>query len=132
MGHRTWQSGQEPWGDEEIFPAPVFVLASKPREVFHQGGTTFTFVTDGPQSALDQAQAVAGDRDVTVMGSPNVAQQFLRAGLFDELRLTQVPVLLGGGVPLFGQLGAAAPVELERLSALESGEAVHQWFRVVR
>jgi len=74
--------------------------------VTKQGGTTFTFVTDGIESALGQAQAAAGDKDVAVGGGASVVQQYLKAGLLDELQIHLAPVLLGGGVRLFDNLDA--------------------------
>jgi dihydrofolate reductase len=107
IGRRTYDSGVEPWGDDDVFSMPVFVLAHEGREPVTGAGTTFTFVADGIATALAQATAAAGDREVTVMGSPDVAAQFLRAGLIDEVRLHLVPMLLGGGTPMFGDTGSA-------------------------
>jgi dihydrofolate reductase len=70
------------------------------------GGTTFTFVTDGIDSALEQARRAAGSKDVALAGGAQVAQQYLRAGLVDEMELSQVPILLGGGERLFENVGA--------------------------
>jgi dihydrofolate reductase len=92
---------------------PVFVLTHHPRErVTKQGGTSFTFVTDGIEAALEQAQAAAGNKDVAVAGGANVARQYLQSGLLDELQIHLVPLLLGSGVRLFDDLGTAQ-VELE-------------------
>jgi dihydrofolate reductase len=80
----------------------VFVLTHHRREPLRkQGGTTFTFVTDGIESALEQARSAAGAKDVVVGGGADVGRQYLRAGLLDELQLHLVPVLLGGGARLF-------------------------------
>src|SRR5687767_5625647 len=104
-GEGTWEDDPNAdawWGDEPSFHHPVFVLTHHAREpVTKQGGTTFTFVTDGIESALEQAQAAAGDKDVKVGGGASVAQQYLAAGLLDELQIHLVPVLLGDGVRLF-------------------------------
>jgi dihydrofolate reductase len=90
------------WGDDPPFHAPVFVLTHHEREpLVKEGGTTFTFVTDGIESALEQARAAAGSKDVAVAGGADVVQQYLHAGVVDELRVHVAPVLLGGGVPLF-------------------------------
>ena len=97
-----------------------------------QGGTTFTFVTDGIEAALEQARAAAGEKDVAVGGGANVAQQYLEAGLLDELQLHVVPVLLGDGVRLFERRGGER-IELERSRVLESPQGVtHMTFLVKR
>jgi dihydrofolate reductase len=90
------------WGDNPPYHAPVFVLSHKKRESFDmQGGTSFTFVTDGIESALKQARAAAGDKDVAVSGGANVINQYLAADLIDELWLHIVPVTIGSGQRLF-------------------------------
>jgi dihydrofolate reductase len=97
--------------------------------VSKQGGTTFTFVTDGIEAALEQARAAAGDKDVVVAGGANVVQQCLRAGLLDELQIHLVPVLFHDGVRLFHQLGAAQ-VELETTRVVDSPAVTHLRYRV--
>jgi dihydrofolate reductase len=96
-GDKSW--GDEPWegwwGDEPPFHKPVFVLTHHARESLVKGETTFTFVTDGIESALEQAKAAAGGKDVALGGGANVAQQYLEAGLLGELQIHLVPVLLG-------------------------------------
>ncbi len=114
-GRGPW--GEDPWdgwwGEEPPFHMPVFVLTNHPREpLVKAGGTTFHFVTDGIESALAQARAAAGERDVALAGGAQLAQQYLRAGLVDEIQLHLVPVLLGDGASLFANL-AGAEVELE-------------------
>jgi dihydrofolate reductase len=90
------------WGKNPPFHHPVFVLTHHPRPPLQmEGGTTFTFVTDGIESALRQARAAAGDRVITLAGGAQAAQQYLNAGLVDEMLLHQVPVLLGAGERLF-------------------------------
>lgn len=90
------------WGDDPPFHHPVFVLTHHARApLVLEGNTTFTFVTDGIESALVQARRAAGDRDVALAGGANVAQQYLSAGLVDEMELSLVPALLGGGERLF-------------------------------
>jgi dihydrofolate reductase len=143
MGRRMFSGGQGPWeddpmadgwwGDEPPFHHPVFVLTHHAREPLpKQGGTTFTFVTDGIESALEQARAAAGDKDVAVGGGADAAQQYLKAGLLDELQLHVVPVLLGDGVRLLEHVGDA-PGRLELTRVLESPTGVtHQRYRVVR
>ena len=96
------------WGDEPPYHTPVFVLTHHPREPIEmQGGTTFHFVTDGMEVALDRAREAAGDRDVAIGGGASTVQQYLRAGLVDQMRLHVVPVLLGTGERLFDDLDGA-------------------------
>ena len=112
MGRRMFSNGSGPWeddpkadgwwGDDPPFHVPVFILTHHAREtVPKEGGTTFTFVTDGIESALDQARTAAGDEDILVAGGAQAAQQYLKAGLLEEIMLHVAPVLLGGGVRLF-------------------------------
>jgi dihydrofolate reductase len=94
------------WGDNPPFHHHVFVLTRYPRAPLAlQGGTTFNFVTDGIEAALEQARHVAGGQDVALAGGANAAQQYLKAGLVDEMEISLVPILLGGGEPLFAGLG---------------------------
>ena len=144
MGRRMFSGGEGPWeddpnadawwGDEPPFHHPVFILTHHAREpVTKEGGTTFTFVTDGIEAALEQARAAAGGKDVAVGGGADVAQQYLKAGLLDELRLHVAPVLLGDGVRLFANHLADAPGGLECASVVESPTGVtHLRYRVVR
>jgi dihydrofolate reductase len=95
------------WGADPPFHHPVFVLTHHAREPLRcEGGTTFTFVTGGIESALEQAQRVARGKDVSLAGGAKVAQQYLRAGLVDEMEINLVPVLLGSGERLFDGVGA--------------------------
>lgn len=120
------------WGDEPPFHMPVFVLTHHAREpLVKKGGTTFTFVTDGIESALEQARKVAGGKDIGLGGGANVAQQYLRAGLVDELQLHVVPVFLGGGTPLFEGL-AASDLRLECTEAVVAPGVTHLQYRVER
>lgn len=90
------------WGEEPPYYAPVFVLTHHPREpLAMRGGTTFTFVTDGIQSAMAQAMAATANGDVAIAGGASTVRQFLNAGQIDELRLHVAPVLLGAGERLF-------------------------------
>jgi len=94
------------WGRNPPFHHPVFVLTHHPRPPLQmQGGTTFTFVTDGIESALRQAMDAAGGKDVTLAGGAKAAQQYLAAGLVDEMELNVAPILLGGGERLFDHAG---------------------------
>jgi dihydrofolate reductase len=98
-----------------------------------QGGTTFTFVTDGIEAALEQAQAAAGGGDVVVGGGASAAQQYLRAGLLDELQIHLVPVLLGGGTRLFDEDLVRGPGGLERTRVIESPSGTtHLSYRSLR
>jgi dihydrofolate reductase len=141
MGRRMFSGGAGPWeddpradgwwGDEPPFHAPVFVLTHHAREpVAKEGGTTYTFVTDGVEAAAEQARAAAGDRNVGVAGGASVAQQFLAAGLLDEIQLHVAPVLLGDGVRLF-DLGSAQ-IELEPTRVVSSPAVTHVRYRVVK
>lgn len=118
------------WGEEPPFHTPVFVLTHHPRApLAKRGGTTFTFVTDGVESALEQAQAAAGDGDVVLAGGARVAQQYLNAGLLEEVRIDLVPVLLGAGARLFEHVAAdAAALELTR--AVQAPGVAHLFYRV--
>jgi dihydrofolate reductase len=113
MGKRMFELGEAMWPEEAPFHTPVFVLTSQVREPWvRPGGTTFHFVTDGIESALRQARAAAGDRDIRIAGGADVIQQYLRAGLVDELALAIAPVMFGGGRRLFEAIGRDVSVEL--------------------
>jgi dihydrofolate reductase len=119
------------WGDEPPFGHPVFVLTHHEREPLVKGGTTFTFVTDGIESALEQARAAADGGDVIIGGGANVIQQYLAAGLVDEFQVHVVPLLLGGGVRLFGDR-AQVDYELEIARVVDSPAVTHLRYRVVK
>ena len=112
------------WGDESPFDLPVFVVTSRPHPPRTVGATSYTFVTDGIQAALRQAQDAAGDKTVSVGGGARVVQQFLAAGLVDEMQIHVAPVLLGGGKRLFEHFGGTMP-RLEQLRVRESPHATH-------
>jgi dihydrofolate reductase len=131
IGRRTFDLGEEPWGDDGAFGKPSFVVTNRERAQLVKGPTTFTFVTDGIESALAQAKAAAGDADVCVMGGANLAQQYLGAGLVDELRLHLIPVVVGAGARLFDQLGNY-PLELTPTSTVQTRLATHLRYRVAR
>ena len=110
----------------------MFVLTHHARDPWvRQGGTTFAFVTDGIESAVEQAKAAAGDKDVQIAGGANVVQQSVKAGLLDELQIHLAPVLLGDGVRLFDQLDPGH-VELESTRVIDSPRVTHLRFRVVK
>src|SRR3954465_1524049 len=113
------------WGDDPPYHYDVFVVTHHAREPAEmEGGTTFHFVTDGIESALERAKASAGDQDVMVWGGAAVINQYLAAGLLDELELHVVPLLLGGGARLFDNLGAAE-IQLEQVRAVEAPGVTH-------
>jgi dihydrofolate reductase len=130
LGRRMFDNAQG-WGDDPPFHVPVFVLTHEAREpLAKEGGTTFTFVTDGIESALEQARAAAGNRNVAIGGGANTIQQYLAAGLVDELQVHIVPLLLGGGIRLFDDLGSG--IELETTRVIESPAVTHLRFLVVK
>jgi dihydrofolate reductase len=141
IGRRMFSGGSGPWeddpmaagwwGDEPPFGVPLFVLTNHAREtVTKADGTTYTFVTDGIESALEQARAAAGGRNVALGGGANVVQQYLAAGLLDELQIHLVPILLGDGVRLFE--GAPPELRLEIVRVVASPAVTHVRYRVVR
>jgi dihydrofolate reductase len=118
------------WGEEPPYRAPVFVLTHHPREPLEmKGGTTFHFVTDGIEAALERARAAAGDLDVAIAGGAQTARQYLRAGLIDELTLHISPVVLGAGERLLEDVG---DLRLEPISATHSPRTTHVRYRVLR
>lgn len=140
MGRRMFSGGSGPWeddpnadawwGDDPPFGVPVFILTHHPRErVEKEGGTSFTFVTDGIESALEQARAAAGEKAVAIGGGASVIQQYLRAGRVDEFQLHVVPLLLGEGVRLFEEIG---DVDVEQVRVVESPKVTHLAYRVRR
>ena len=127
-GDGSWKGW---WGDDPHYHVPVFVLTHHPRESLPmEGGTTFHFVTDGPESALEQARAAAGDGDVQIAGGASVVQQYLKAGVVDEFQVSVAPVFLGGGVRLFDELGNDA-IKVEVVRAIESPLVTHLKYRVL-
>jgi dihydrofolate reductase len=118
------------WGGRPPLGAPTFVVThSVPQEWVYEG-SPYTFVTDGVESAVEQAKIVAGDKSVAV-GAASIAQQCIRAGLLDEVTVHLVPVLLGDGVRLFDHLGPA-PIELKSKGVIEGSGVTHLTFRVVK
>jgi dihydrofolate reductase len=140
MGRRMFSSGEGPWendpkadgwwGDDPPFRTPVFVLTHHPREPLEkQGGTTFHFVTDGIEAALERAKEAAGEKDVQIAGGGMVIQQYLGAGFVDEFQIHVAPVLLGGGVRLFDDLRGDLP-RLELARVVDSPAVAHLKYRV--
>ena len=130
MGRRMFDEGEVAWPDPPPFRAPVFVLTHHSREPWvRQGGTTFTFVTDGIEHAVAQARAAAGDKDVQVSGGASTVQQALNAGLVGELQLHLAHVLLGDGVRLFEGVDPER-LRLEPTRVLGSEQVTHVRYRV--
>ncbi|MFI6496078.1 dihydrofolate reductase family protein [Nonomuraea typhae] len=118
------------WGEDPPYHAPVFVLTHHARApITKQGGTTFTFVTDGIESALARARAAAGERDVAIAGGAHTVNQYLAAGLLDEVRLHIAPVILGAGERLF--IGVGDP-DLEPVAVSGTDLVTHVTYRVNR
>ena len=118
------------WGNDPPYHTPVFVLTHHPRVSLEmEGGTTFTFVTDGIGSALEQAKQAAGELDVLLGGGANVVQQYLSAGLVDEFELHVVPIVLGDGERLLDNVGS---LRLEQVRAIEAPGVTHIKYRVSR
>lgn len=134
LGRRAYAMGDpDSYADSYEYQVPIFVVTHQvPEKRPKQNeALTFTFVTDGVESAIAQAKAVAGDGDVTVIGGASTFQQCLRAGVVDKLHLDLVPVLLGQGLRLFENLSAEA-VELEKPGVTEAPLRTHLKFRVVK
>lgn len=126
-GRRTYDIAEAWGGDGPVPGLPLFVLThSIPAEV-PETSVPYTFVTDGIESAIEQAKAVAGDKYVSLAGS-QAAQQCLRVGLLDEIWLAVMPLLLGGGVRLFDHIGG--PVRLESISVVDAPGVTHLSYRV--
>jgi dihydrofolate reductase len=133
VGRRMFDLGEEPWGDPPPFHNnPVFVVTHRPKApVVKQGGTTYTFVTDGLDATLARAREAAGGRDVAVLGGADVIQQCLKGGVLDELHIHLAHVLLGGGTRLFGDLDAASAT-FERMRVIDAEGVTHLRFRLVK
>jgi dihydrofolate reductase len=114
------------WGDEPPFHVPVFVLTHYEREPLALGETTFYFVTEGPERAVELAREAAGGEDVSVGGGGETIQQLIRAGLLDEILVNQVPVILGGGVRLFDDIPPS--VQLEQIRVVEGDGVAHLFY----
>lgn len=125
IGKRAF--GDQPEGFDTPYKVPHFVLTHQPWPAAARDGATFHFVNDGIESALAQARAAAGEKDVCIAGGASTAQQFLAAGLIDEIQIHLVPILLGEGLRLFD---AAAPLDQNRV--LESPGVTHLRYRVVK
>jgi dihydrofolate reductase len=141
MGRNMFGGGPGPWGDDSWtgywgddppYHHPVFVLTRYPREPLElQGGTTFHFVTDGIESSLEQAMAAADGKDVSLGGGAAVVQQYLAAGLLDEMLISVVPLILGHGARLFENLGNGE-LKFEQIQAVEAPGVTHIRYAPVR
>jgi dihydrofolate reductase len=138
MGRKMFGGGDGPWdaswtgwwGEDPPYHTPVYVLTHHEREPLEmQGGTTFHFVTDGIEAALEQARAAAGDGDVVIAGGASAVNQYLAAGLLDELHLHVVPIVLGSGERLLEGVG---DVRFEPVKVVASPTVTHLKYRVVR
>ncbi|WP_049954620.1 dihydrofolate reductase family protein [Halostagnicola larsenii] len=139
MGRRMFDNGEGPWeadpyeghwGENPPFGVPVFVLTNHSREPLEmKGGTTFTFVTDGIESAVERATEAAGDGDISIAGGGSTIRQCLEAGLLDELEIHLVPVLLGDGIRLFERSDTDG-IDLERTRVIDSAGVTHIRFHV--
>jgi dihydrofolate reductase len=118
------------WGGKALMNLPMFIVTHDPPEQWTSPGSPFTFVTDGVVSAIEQAQAVASNKTISV-GGTQIVQQCLQAGIIDEIILHQVPILLGVGIRLFDKLGPQ-PIKLEKLQVLDTPDVTHLRFRVVK
>ena len=129
MGRRMFDGGEIPWGDEPPFRTPVFVVTHRHREILErQGGTSFTFVTDGVQRAIERAKDAAGGQDVAIAGGGTLLRRVLAAGLLDELELHIAPVLLGDGMRLFDAslgLDIHEGIELTPIRVIETPAVTH-------
>jgi dihydrofolate reductase len=135
MGRRSYEMPEDPdtVADEYEFQVPIFVVTHRPpaRHPKENERLTFTFVTDGVESAVAQAVAAAGEKAVTVIGGVDVIRQLLRAGLVDELHVDVVPVLLGSGIRFLDDPSLAG-IRLEKAAVIEAGPRTSLRFRVVR
>jgi dihydrofolate reductase len=130
LGRRTFDIAEGAWGDNPPMFGQVFVLTHRPHETVTRGPATFIFVTSGIESALKQAQAAAGDKNVALMGA-NISQQYLKAGVVDEMEIHVANVLLGAGRPLFANIGDKQ-TKLERMRVIATPTVTHLRYRVVK
>ena len=135
VGRRMADGGEVPWGDEPPFHAPVFVVTHRARETLvREGGTSFTYVTDGVESAIEQARAAAGGKDVAIAGGGTLLQQVISAGLLDQLELHIAPVLLGNGMRLLDpaalDLADHEGIELTPTRVVDTPDVTHLRYSV--
>ena len=134
MGRRMADGGEVPWGDDPPFHAPVFVVTHRPRQTLvRQGGTSFTYVTDGIESAIEQARAAASGKDVAIAGGGKLVRQVLKAGLLDQLELHIAPVVLGDGMRLLDpdlDLADKEAIELVPSRVIDTPDVTHVRYTV--
>ena len=132
MGRRAYEVGaaQDGFADNP-YQVPTFVLTHHVPEKVSKGAESFIFVTDGIESAFEQAKSVTGERDVVIGGGANIAQQYLQAGLVDEIQIHLIPILLGIGIRLFDQPDTNT-IELQRTRVIDGSGATHLRFQVVK
>jgi dihydrofolate reductase len=126
-GDDSWQGW---WGDDPPFHKPVFVLTHHEREPLTLSDTTFTFVTDGIESALEQARATAPGKDIFIGGGAQIINEYLAAGVVDEIELHIVPLVLGSGARLFD--GVDSDLKLEQIRAVDAPGVTHLKYRVIK
>ena len=130
MGKRMFEAGEEGWPEEAPFHTPVFVVTHEKRDPWERpGGTTFHFVTDGIETALDQAREATGDRDVRIAGGGATILEYVNAGLIDEFSIALSPVLFGSGIRLFEGVDAGR-VALEPVRAEPTQQVTHLTYAV--
>ncbi|MEV8399652.1 dihydrofolate reductase family protein [Streptomyces niveus] len=132
MGKRMFDAGEQMWPESAPFHTPVYVVTHTERDPWERlGGTTFHFVNDGIESALDQAREVAGDRDVRIAGGGATILEYLNAGLVDEFSIALSPVLFGAGIRLFDGVDASK-IALEQVRSESSSRVTHLTYAVRR
>ncbi|MFD4114237.1 dihydrofolate reductase family protein [Streptomyces niveus] len=132
MGKRMFDAGEQMWPESAPFHTPVYVVTHTEREPWERlGGTTFHFVNDGIESALEQAREAAGDRDVRIAGGGATILEYLNAGLVDEFTIALSPVLFGGGIRLFDGVDASK-IALEQVRSESSSRVTHLTYAVRR
>ena len=130
MGKRMFDAREQMWPEEAPFHTPVFVVTHQKRDPWQRpGGTTFHFVNDGIEAALDRAREAAGDRDVRIAGGATTIMEYMNAGLIDEFSIALAPVLFGSGIRLFEGVDAGR-VALERVRAEPSPRVMHLKYAV--
>ena len=129
LGRHTYDVGiGDPWGGVSPFRVPAFVVStSRPKKMVDG----FSFINDGIESALNEAKLIAGNKNVWIMGGANLASQYIKAKLIDELHIHLVPLLLGAGSRLFENTGPSI-IETEKIKSIESAGVTHFIFRIVR
>lgn len=132
VGRRMFDFAVDAWGENPPFHVPVFVSTHRPHErVDKQGGTSYTFVTDGIVATVEAARAAAGDKDVLIAGGLSTARQALAAGVVDELSMHITPVVLGAGAKLLDNIGPD-PIRLKPIRVSGSAEITHIRYTVLR